>query len=131
MNFLQKISPEWSLRLGLGLVYLYSGYNLLFYPAGWVWAIPGWFSKIVSQVLPLESYLRMQGGVEIVMALIFIVWFAPRKLVLAAAAFSSLEFLFILLFAPQFSITFRDIGLLGAAIALFLINLSWTKSLST
>ena len=78
--------------------------------------------------MPLESYLRLQGGVELLMALTFLIWLVPRKLVLAAAALASLEFLFILFFAPQFSITFRDIGLLGAAVALFLINLSRTNN---
>src|SRR3989344_5532302 len=118
---LQKIKPEWPLRLGLGLMYLYSGIDLIMNPKGWTWGLPYWYKQMVLAVMPVESYLRFQGAVELLMAFLLLSFFFPKKVALAVAAVSSLEFLFILLFAPQFSITFRDIGLLGAALALLII----------
>ena len=118
---LQKIKPEWPLRLGLGLMYLYSGIDLIMNPKGWTWALPYWYKQMVLAVMPVESYLRFQGAVELLMAFLLLSFFFPKKVVMAVVAISGLEFLFILLFAPQFSITFRDIGLLGAALALLII----------
>lgn len=123
-QFLQKIKPELPLRLGLGFMYFYSGRDLLLYPSGWTWALPLWFSNIINQTVPIETYLRMQGVVELLMAFILLSWFLNRNFVKIVAAISSVEFIFILLFAPQFSITFRDIGLLGAALALLIMILS-------
>ncbi|KKU04963.1 MAG: hypothetical protein UX07_C0023G0013 [Parcubacteria group bacterium GW2011_GWA2_45_30] len=127
MNFLLKIRPEWPLRLGLGIMYLYSGYDLILNPTAWIWAVPGWFSKIVISFVPLEDYLRLQGVAELTMAFVLLIWLCDHNFVRIVAAISALEFTFILIFAPQFSITFRDIGLLGAAIAL-LVLVSLPKS---
>jgi len=102
-------------------MYLYSGFSLLFHPASWTWAVPGWFSEIVTQFLALELYLRLQGATELLLALVLIGWFMPKIFVKMVAIISSLEFLFILLFSPQFAITFRDIGLLAAAITLLIL----------
>ncbi|MDO8600890.1 MAG: hypothetical protein Q7R73_04805 [bacterium] len=123
MNYLQKISAEWPLRLGLGFMYIYSGIDLIRYPSGWTWALPWWFSKIVSSFIPIETYLRIQGAGELIFAAILLAWFLNKKIVAAVALISVFEFLFILFFSPQFTITFRDIGLLGAAASLFLIAL--------
>lgn len=120
-QFLQKISPEWILRLGLGSMYLYSGFGLILNPLAWIWAIPWWYKQLVLTVMPLESYLRFQGSLEVFMAFIFLSFFFPKSVVMIISALSSLELLFILFFAPQFSITFRDIGVLAASLALLLM----------
>jgi len=73
--------------------------------------------------MPVESYLRLQGAAELTMAFILFAWFLNHNFVKAVAVVSIVEFAFILLFAPQFSITFRDIGLLGAALTLLIIYL--------
>ena len=122
-NFFQKLKPEWILRLGLGLMYLYSGFDLIMNPKGWTWALPWWYKQMVMVVMPIDGYLRFQGALELLMAFLLLSFFLPKKVAMMVAAVSSLEILFILLFAPQFSITFRDIGVLGASLALFLILL--------
>ena len=109
------------MRFGLGIMYLYSGYALILNPTAWIWAVPGWFSKMVTSFVPLEVYLRLQGVAELMMAFVLLIWLLNRNFVRIVAAISALEFTFILLFAPQFSITFRDIGLLGAASALLIL----------
>lgn len=124
MNFLQKINPVSPLRLGLGAMYLYSGYDLIVHPSAWTWAIPQWFSDIVTTFIPIEQYLHIQGGIELALAAIFLLWFLPRKIVQVAAAISCVEIAGILLLAPlsQLLITFRDLGVLGASAALFLLS---------
>ena len=120
-SILQKLKPEWVLRTGLGLMYLYSGFDLILNPKGWTWALPYWYKQMVVVVMPIESYLRFQGAVELLMAFLLLSFFFPKKVALVVAAVSSLELLFILFFAPQFSITFRDLGVLAAVFSLVLI----------
>lgn len=123
MNFLKKIQPEWPLRLGLGFMYLYSGYDIFFHPTAWYWAIPKWFSGIVTSIASLEMYLRLQGVGEFIMGVLFLAWFLKRRGLQVVSAFAVIEFLGIIVFTGIGPITFRDIGLLGAAVALLIISL--------
>lgn len=124
---LHKISLEWPLRFGLGIMYLYSGFDLARHPTAWHWALPYWMREIITGAVPLNTYLQMQGMVEIVFALVLLAWFLPRRAVWLVALLSVFEFaaILILAFVPfseaNFLITFRDIGLLGAACALLLL----------
>ena len=123
MNFLQKIRPEWSLRLGLGLMYIYSGYDLFTNPQHWYGFVPQWFSRAVTSIVPITTYLRLQGIGELVLGFLFLAWFLGRGSVRIAAAIATIEMGLILLFVGIDPITFRDIGLLGAALAILV--LSW------
>lgn len=123
MNLLKKINLEWPLRLGLGIMYLYSGYDLMLNPKAWIWAVPGWFSKIVTFFMPLDSYLRLQGAGEFIIGILFLVWFLDRRWLKIVSILAVIELAGILVFTGIGPITFRDIGLLGAAIALFLLTL--------
>ena len=122
MNFIftlaNRINPLWPLRLGIGLMYIYSGYDLFYHPKSWLWAVPDWFSQIVSPIISIELFLRMQGVVEFVMALLLLAWFSGTWGVRIAAIFSTLEMAAILLFTGIDAITFRDIGLVGGSFAL-------------
>ncbi len=125
MSFLQKVHPEWVLRITLGLTYLYSGQDLIRHPTAWVWALPYWLRQGIAAIIPLNTYLQIQGIIEILFAIVLLSWFLRTAIVRAVALFSVLEFGAILILAffpwsePNFSITFRDIGLLGAALALY------------
>ena len=127
MNFFQKIKPEWPLRIALGAMYLYSGIDLVRHPTAWHWALPYWMREIITSVLSLDTYLVGQGIVELAFAVVLLAWFLPRGAVWVVTVASVFEFaaILILAFVPfsevNFSITFRDIGLLGASIALFLL----------
>lgn len=121
VNALQKIKIEWVLRISLGLMYLYSGVDLILHPKSWTWAVPWWLSGFVTGYLPLDIYVQLQGGVELLMSIIFLIPFLKGRIIFLFAVLSSLELLFILLFSPQFSVTFRDIGILGASTTLCLI----------
>lgn len=126
MNFIyslaNKIDPMWPLRLGIGLMYIYSGYDLFYHPKSWTWAVPQWFSQLVTPIISIENFLRFQGVVEFIMALLLLAWFSGKWSVRIVALFSTLEMAAILLFTGIDPITFRDIGLLGGALALLVLS---------
>jgi len=124
-----RINPEWSLRVSLGVMYLYSGIDLVQHPTAWHWALPYWLKQFIGNFLELNTYLRLQGAVEIIFALVLLAWFLKPVFVTWVAALSTLEFavILVLAFIPWseaiFLITFRDIGLFGASLALLAIAL--------
>lgn len=122
MNIFQRIHPEWVLRLGFGLMYLYSGYNLFYHPGDWVWALPSWFLRILPHAISPEVYLRMQGIGEVIIALLLFAWFSRIWSVRIASLLATVEMLSILLFTGIDLVTFRDIGLLSGATALLIIS---------
>jgi hypothetical protein len=122
----------WALRLGFAAMFGYSGVDILVHPTAWHWAIRGlplFFQNIINTI-GLDTYLMLQGIVELLFALIFLLWIWSR-LTRLVALLVALEMATILLFVGIDSITFRDFGLLGAAIALFFLlkqqNASATK----
>lgn len=137
MNVVKKISPEWALRMGFGVMYLYSGVDLFRHPTAWYWALPVWLKNAISAVMPLSTYIRLQGALEIVLALALLACFLKPAIIKWVALASTLEMTAILLLslvpfsAANFSITFRDIGLLGGALALFMIVLKKESSNQT
>lgn len=123
MNFLHTIKPIWALRLTLGIMYLYTGVDFLRAPEHWYGFAPQWFSQLVLQVLPsMDVYLRMQGLGELALSLVFLAWFLPLSAVRVAAFLSALEMALILLLVGIDLVTFRDIPILGASAAVFLMT---------
>ena len=118
-----KIS-EWALRLGFGFLFLYSGLDLVRHPTGWYWAVrplPLVVQNLIDNSIGIDRYLRMQGAVELIFALVFLMWFVPRWIVKIVSLLVALEMAAILLLVGLSGDTFRDIGLLGGALALFFI----------
>ncbi len=127
-KFLSKLTPEWALRVGLGAMYVYSGVDIIRHPNAWFWAVRPlftWFPANMQLALTkpevMSKYLVFQGIGELVLALMLLGWFIPKYLVKWSVALSVLEFAVILILIPIDAITFRDIGLLGAFIALWLM----------
>lgn len=120
MTVFKKMNPYkvglLALRFGLAGTYLYSGLSLISNPEKWIGFIPSWFQN----TLPIqpELYLQFQGGFELILAFAFITGILLRP----AALISALEMTGILLFLGPNLITFRDMGLLGGAVALFLFS---------
>ena len=122
MNFLQRIKPIWALRLTIGIMYMYTGVDFLRAPEHWYGFAPVWFSKLVLMILPsMDVYLRIQGVGELVLGFAFLAWFLPLSAVRIAAFLSALEMALILLLAGIDLVTFRDIPILGASLAVFLL----------
>ncbi|HEY4477058.1 MAG TPA: hypothetical protein VJB56_00330 [Candidatus Paceibacterota bacterium] len=113
---------NWALRLGLGVMYLYSGFDIISHPTAWTWAIRQLPVVIQNPIMSIGgggvTFLTIQGAVEILFALVFLAWFLPRKLVWLVTLLSAFEMGFILLLVGLDAVTFRDIGVLGASIAL-------------
>ena len=122
INFFKKIPPEWTLRLGLGLMYLYSSYDIFFNTQQWKGYIPGWFFNAIIPIMTIDTYLKLQAIGEFAIALVLLAWFLPKRAVFIASFLAAFEILSILIFVGIDRTTFRDIGLLGAAVGLFLIQ---------
>lgn len=127
-KFLSKLTPECSLRVGLGIMYFYSGIDILRHPTAWFWAVRPlfkWFPDSVRASLTqpdfMKKFLMSQGVIEIIFAVILLAWFLPKKYAKWVAALTTLEMAGILFVIPIDAVTFRDFGLLGGALALFLI----------
>ena len=119
---MNRLKPELILRLALAATYFYSGWSLLISPTSWTQFVPFWLKEqLLSFNFPVTAFVQVQGAVEMLLALIFIIWFAPRNLVRYAAFLSALEMALILIFTGIDLITFRDIGLLGLSLGIFLI----------
>lgn len=125
MGFVQQKFPEWALRLGFGFLFLYSGVDLVRHPTGWYWAVrplPWVIQNAINNSIGINQYLRMQGIVELIFAVVFLAWFLPQWIVRVISMLVGLEMAVILLLVGLSGDTFRDIGLLGAAVALFFMN---------
>ncbi|MBX4188004.1 MAG: sulfite exporter TauE/SafE family protein [Candidatus Doudnabacteria bacterium] len=111
MNY-SKIS-NLVLRFGLALTYLFSGYDLIANPTSWSNFVPFWMKNL----LPVDvlTFIQIQGGVELLLALALLTGFFMRP----AAFISALEMVGILLLYGVDAVTFRDLAILGASLAVF------------
>lgn len=125
MSILRKLSPEWYLRLGLGLMYVYSGIDIFRHPTAWYWALrplPQFLQVIINNEIGINNYLKIQAVGELALAFLLLAWFLPRRFVRWAAGLAAVEMALILWFVGIDAVTFRDIGLLGAALALLALS---------
>lgn len=106
------------LRIGCAFVNLYAGFYLVTDPARYHKFVPNWLNAISESVASVDTYLRIQGVGEILIAMTLLCWFMPKWAVRLAASTLALEMTLILLFIGVDSVTFRNVGLLGAALAL-------------
>ena len=123
MDTFRKLNAEWALRLSLGAMYLYSGIDIVRHPSAWTWAIrslPAWINGPIT-TFGVENFLYVQGVVEIILGALLLGWFVPKKVVRYIGLISALEMAAIVLLVGIDAVTFRDIGLIGAGLALFLI----------
>jgi len=123
MSIFKKINAEWVLRLSLGAMYLYSGIDIIRHPNAWSWVIRDLPTTLENWIVDfgIERFLHFQGIGEVALAGILILWFLPKKLVKYVGLFSALEMVAIVLLVGIDAVTFRDIGLIGSGLALFLI----------
>lgn len=122
MNNSSQKKAIWALRLGLAAMFGYSGIDILRHPTAWYWAVRGLpaFVQNIINTIGIDTYLMFQGASEVFFALVFLLWIWPR-LTRAVALLAAIEMAAILLMVGVDSITFRDFGLLGAAMGLFFL----------
>ena len=107
--------PGILLRVGLGLVFLYAGIDSLREPLVWVGYVPGF----LVHVLKPDLSVRIIAVYELVLA----AWLLSGKFKKYAALLSCLTLAGIVaLNTKQLIITFRDVGLLFASLALFFLE---------
>ena len=114
--------------MGCGCVNLYAGFFLLTDPARFYPHVPGWLSRVANAVASVDVYLRLQGIGEVMIAIGLLGWFFPRWCVRVAATLLTVQMTLILIFSGVDAVTFRNIGLVGAALAL-LISLYEEKTI--
>jgi uncharacterized membrane protein YphA (DoxX/SURF4 family) len=103
------------IRLGLAIVFLYAAVSSLMHPLLWSGYLPGFAAKLADPVV----LVRILAVYEIILA----AWLLIGKFTRYAAALTVLTFAGILVTnMNQFIITFRDIGLLFAALALLFLD---------
>lgn len=123
MSILSKVNPEWPLRIGFALMFFYSGRDLMMHPKGWYWAVsplPQALQQLIRSI-GVDQYLKYQGLFEIVLGVLLLTWFLPRRVFKLISLIVILEMLFILVFVGIRIDTFRDIGLLGGSVALLIL----------
>lgn len=110
-----------SLRLGLGLTYIYSGLSLLRSPVDWVHFVPDYLLNSFNEIATIEKLLQFQGLGELMLgALLLLPGFKPR-LVYILSVLGAVHVALILFIGRIDIVTFRDMGLLGAWVALAFI----------
>ena len=82
--------------------------------------VPGWLSRVANAVASVDTYLRLQGIGEVMIAIGLLGWFFPRWCVRLASMLLTVEMMLILLFVGVDAVLFRNIGLLGAALSLLI-----------
>lgn len=125
MGFIPRMKPEIPLRVGLAATYIFSGIDLVKNPTAWHWAVnqalaklPGFFSTLVNETIGTNTFLKAQGVGELVLAALLLTWFLPKKFLQPIAIFITVEMFLILALTGIDYYTFRDLGLLGAGLAL-------------
>ena len=100
------------LSFGLAFVFLYAGAAALAQPLEWI----GYFPSFIGQFIALTVAIKFVAVYEIVLG-VWLVLGVFRKVAAALAALTLLGILVANL--SDFIITFRDVGLIFAALALF------------
>lgn len=111
--------PTVLLSCGLGFVFLYAGIDALIQPLNWAGYLPGFLSAFIAPSLAL----KLIAIYEIVLAL-WLISGRYRKIASILAALTLAGIIVVNL--REFFITFRDVGLLFAAVALYFMPTSKT-----
>jgi uncharacterized membrane protein YphA (DoxX/SURF4 family) len=110
--------PDWAtvtLRLGLAFIFLYASISSLVHPAVWVGFLPLFMTKIIAATTLLKGVALYQ--------LVLAVWLLSGQFVRYAALLAAVTLAGIVATnVGDLITTFRDIGLICMAAALFLLE---------
>ncbi len=104
--------PHFFLRWGLGLTFLWIGVDILRHPSLWIGYVP----ENLLFSLPRETVLRANGLFDVLVGLALIAQFLPKL----AALLATVHLAGIVATSGIGAVLIRDVGLLGAALALLL-----------
>lgn len=109
------------LRIALGITFLWIGILIVQDPEAWGGYIQPWAAKLLP--LPIKEMMLGTGALDIVIGFLLV----TNILTWLAAAIGAIHLVIVLVTSGINSITVRDIGLLGAAVAVSLST--WPKNL--
>ena len=112
---LRQFSPARILGFGLGVTFLYAGICSFTDPTPWVGYVPAW----VESLMPLDKFALAHGVFQVLLGAALLVGVLPR----CAAVVAVLDLAAILVFFGIDLVTFRDLGLFFAALALLSLSL--------
>ena len=105
----------WLLRIGLAVVFLYAAIGSLVSPNDWV----GYLPSFLNDIIPADNLLKVFSVYELAL----VVWLLSGVYVRYAAILCALTLVGIIAANPSLlAITFRDIALVFAAIALAVLE---------
>lgn len=108
-----ELKPAAVLRFGLGLVLIYAGIHMFFDPLSWLGFVPAWLAGLINA----KTFLYIHAVAEFFLGLFLLFdWLTSLISFLVFA-----DFLVIILFYGIDEVTFRDFGLMMAALSLFLL----------
>lgn len=103
------------IRLGLAIVFVYAGVSALLQPEAWVFFVPSFSNQFFDPKLALDLLSVFQ--------LFLAAWLVSGRYVKYSAGIAISMLAGIMVFNPDtFLITFRDIGLVAAAAALYFLD---------
>ncbi len=106
---------SWLLRLGLAFVFLYAAVGAFQHPEQWIGFLPTMLTKLVDADLAI----KLIGVFQIVL----VIWLLSGRYIKYCAALCAAMLAGIIISSPgQFLITFRDVGLVFMAAALFFVE---------
>lgn len=109
------------LRIALGITFLWIGILIVQDPQAWGDYIQSWAAKLLP--LPIKEMMMGTGVLDIVIGFLLV----TNILTWLAAGIGAIHLVIVLITSGMNAITVRDIGLLGASVAVSLIN--WPKNL--
>ena len=106
-----KVLVSWILRISLAFAFAFPAINALFDPDTWIGYFPSFLTGYVEPLILLHGF----GAIEILLAL----WVLSGWKVQIPASLMALMLLAIVMFnLSQFQVLFRDLSIMGLAIAL-------------
>lgn len=104
------------MRIGMGITFLWIGILIFRDPEGWGGFIQPWALKLL--LVPVRQAMISTAILDMVIGLLLII----NRWTWIASALASVHLMIILITAGINEVTVRDIGLLGAAIALAIVT---------
>ena len=103
---------SWLLRIGLVIVFLYASISALMHPLNWEGFVPNFLAKEIAA----DTVIKVISVYELVL----VIWLLSGKYIKYCGLLCALTFAGIILFnISQLITTFRDIGLMFMAAALY------------
>lgn len=109
----ERFSPL-TLRISLGILFLFFGIDKLINPNSWI----GWVPRWIWGVMDIDFFILSQGILEALIGALLVGGLFTR----IVAAIASILMLLIIVSIGFNDIAIRDIGLLGASLSLILLG---------